>query len=158
MSKVRQERTAEQIHHILSELFVREVADPRLSGVTITGVAIDRELQHANVYVNALGDETREAETMAGLQSAAGFLRREVAERLELRAAPTIQFHWDPRLRYVEEVDKLLDQLDIKPADDATPAANAPTPFDDDTHPPRTPATDHDVADLPPTDPDEVEP
>jgi len=145
MSKVRQERTAEQIRHILSELFLREVSDPRLAGVTIMDVAIDRELQHANVYVNALGDETREAETMAGLQSAAGFLRREVATRLGLRAAPTMQFHWDPRLRYVEEVDTLLNQLDIKPAEDETPA-DAPA------------AAGHDTPGPPPADGDEVEP
>jgi ribosome-binding factor A len=121
MSKVRQERIAEQIQHLLSELFLREVSDPRVAGVTITDVEIDRELQYATVYVNALGDETREAEVMAGLQSAAGFLRRELAGSLGLRAAPILRFQWDPRLRYVEEVDKLLEELDIKPDD--TPAA-----------------------------------
>ena len=149
MSKIRQERTAEQIQHILSELFLREVSDPRLAGVTITNVEIDRELQHANVYVNALGDDTRQTQTMAGLQSAAGFLRREVAQHLGLRAAPTMNFHWDPRLRYIDEVDKLLNELDIKPADDTTPAANAP----DGAAP-----VDRGVADLPPTEEDEVEP
>ena len=71
MSKVRQERTAELIQHLLSELFLREVSDPRVAGVTITDVEIDRELQYATAFVNALGDESREAEVMAGLQSAA---------------------------------------------------------------------------------------
>lgn len=52
---------------------------------------------------------------MAGLQSAAGFLRRELAQSLDLRSAPILRFEWDPRLRYVEEVDELLDELDIKP-------------------------------------------
>jgi ribosome-binding factor A len=124
MSKVRQERTAEQIQQLLSELFLRQVSDPRLAGVTITEVEIDRELQYATAYVNALGDETREDEVMAGLQSAAGFLRRELAGSLGLRAAPIIRFQWDPRLRYVEEVDKLLNELDIKPDD--TPPVVAP--------------------------------
>ena len=73
MSKIRQERTAEQIKQLLSEIFLREVSDPRLAGVTITDVEIDRELQYATTYVNALGDETRQEEVMAGLQSAAGF-------------------------------------------------------------------------------------
>jgi ribosome-binding factor A len=137
MSKVRQERTAEQIQHLLSELFLREVADPRLAGVTITAVDIDRELQYANVYVNALGDESRRDEVMAGLQSAAGFLRRELAGALALRSAPIIRFHWDPRLRYVEEVDKLLDELDIKPEEAvatsaALMAASAPSASADD--------------------------
>ena len=115
MSKVRQERTAEHIQQLLSELFLREVSDPRLAGVTITEVQIDRELQYATVYVNALGDETRQEEVMAGLQSASGFLRRELAQSLDLRNAPILRFQWDPRLRYVEEVDQLLDELDIKP-------------------------------------------
>lgn len=115
MSKVRQERTAELIQVILSELFLREVSDPRLAGVTVTQVLIDRELQHANIYVNALGDDEREKEVMDGLASASGFLRGQIAQRLDLRAAPLVHFHWDPRLRYVDEVNSLLDSLDIPP-------------------------------------------
>ena len=117
MSKVRQERTAEQIQQLLSEIFLREISDPRLAGVTMTEVEIDRELQYATVYVNALGDEPRQEEVMAGLQSASGFLRRSLAGSLGLRNAPVLRFQWDPRLRYVEEVDKLLEELDIKPDD-----------------------------------------
>lgn len=116
MSKIRQERTAEQIQVILSELFLREVADPRLAGVTVTEVLIDRELQHANIYVNALGDESREAEVMEGLERASGFLRGQIAQRLDLRSAPIVHFHWDPRLQFAEEVNQLLDSLDIPPA------------------------------------------
>ena len=115
MSKIRQERTAELIQQLLSGMFLREVNDPRLAGVTITEVQIDRELQYATAYVNALGDDSRREEVMAGLQSAAGFLRRELAQSLDLRSAPILRFEWDPRLRYVEEVDELLDELDIKP-------------------------------------------
>ena len=129
MSKIRQERTAGQIKQLLSEIFLREVSDPRLAGVTITDVEIDRELQYATAFVNALGDESREAEVMAGLQSAAGFLRRELAGSLGLRAAPIIRFQWDPRLRYVEEVDKLLNELDIKPDDTPSPTdTGTPSP------------------------------
>ena len=121
MSKIRQERTAEQIQVTLSEIFLRQVADPRLAGVTVTKVLIDRELQHANIYVNALGDETREKDVMDGLVSASGFLRSQIAQRLDLRSAPFIHFHWDPRMRYIEEINELLDSLDIEPlpADDA---------------------------------------
>jgi ribosome-binding factor A len=114
MSKVRQERTAEQIQVILSELFLREVGDPRLTGVTITEVLIDRELQHANIYVNALGDDTRRDEVMDGLESASGYLRHEIAQRLPIRTVPFIHFHWDPRQAYVEEVNELLDRLSIR--------------------------------------------
>lgn len=124
MSKVRQERTAEQIQVILSELFLKEVSDPRLAGITVTDVLIDRELQHANIYVNALGDDEREKEVMAGLESASGFLRSQVAQRLGLRSAPFIHFHWDPRLRYAEQVNDLLDSLVI-PAAEADGAGDA---------------------------------
>jgi ribosome-binding factor A len=123
MSKIRQERTADQIQLILSEVFLKELRDPRLAGVTITEVLVDRELQYATVYVNALGDDDRRDEVMAGLESAAGFLRREVAQSLDLRAAPVLRFHWDPRLNFVEEVDSLLDKLEIPPdTDEPTPS------------------------------------
>ncbi len=125
MSKIRQERTAEQIQIILSELFLKEVSDPRLAGVTITEVLIDRELQHANIYVNALGDDGRQKEVMDGLQRASGFLRSQVAQRLDLRAAPTVTFHWDPRLRYIDEVNALLDGLEIPPPTDDEGAAES---------------------------------
>lgn len=115
MSKAKQERVADQIQMILSELLIRQVRDPRVQGVTVTGVDIDRELQYANVYVNALGDDDRQDEVMAGLESAAGYLRREVAQRLQLRAAPTLRYQWDPRLAYIEEVNALLADLDIPP-------------------------------------------
>ncbi len=134
MSKVRQERTAELIQQLLSEMFLREVSDPRLAGVTITEVQIDRELQYATAFVNALGGDEQRDEVMAGLQSATGFLRRTLAQSLDLRTAPILRFEWDPRLRYVEEVDELLDELNIKPEEAvatsaalmaaATPAGN----------------------------------
>jgi ribosome-binding factor A len=122
MSKIRQERTAEQIQVIISELLIRETRDPRLSGITVTDVTIDRELQYATIFVNALGDDERQEEVMAGLESASGYFRREVAQRLQLRSAPALRFRWDPRLAYVEEVNQLLNSLEIPPpeATDAT--------------------------------------
>ena len=72
MSKIRQQRTAEQIRIILSELMLRQMRDPRLQDLTITDVTIDRELQYADVYVNALGDDARETEVMAALHGCMG--------------------------------------------------------------------------------------
>lgn len=121
MSKIRQERTAEEIRIILSELLLREVSDPRLIDLTITRVNIDRELQHANVYVNALGDETRKTEVMKALERAKGFFRYELAQRMSLRTVPELHFHWDPTLAYIDEVDQILAELDI-PAEEDVPA------------------------------------
>ncbi len=118
MSKIRQQRTAEQIRYIFSELFRRELGDPRLMGVTVTEVTIDRELEHADIYVNALGDESRQDEVVQALTGAAGYLRRELSSRMRVRKAPQLHFHWDPRLAYAQEVDEILNSLDIPPAED----------------------------------------
>jgi ribosome-binding factor A len=111
MSKIRQERTAEQIRMILSDLLNREVSDPRLQDLTVTRVEVDRELQVANVYLNALGDESREAEVMKALDKAGGFLRYELAQRMSVRTVPELRFHWDPTLAYADEVDQILKEL-----------------------------------------------
>lgn len=113
MSKIRQQRTAEQIRVIFSELILRQISDPRLQGLTITDVTIDRELQYADVYVNALGDDSRENEVMTALQRATGYFRRELAGRLDLRTVPQLHFHWDPTLAHAEHISQLLDNLDI---------------------------------------------
>ncbi len=121
MSKIRQERTAEDIRIIISDLLFREVSDPRLQDLTITRVLIDRELQHANIYVNALGDESRKNEVMQALKKAGGFFRYELAQRTSLRTVPELQFHWDPTLAYAEEVDEILSSIEIPPEDDPSP-------------------------------------
>lgn len=118
MSKIRQQRTAEQLRVVLSELFLRELSDPRLHGITVTELKIDRELEHADIYVSALGDESREPDVMAALGSAEGFLRRELASRIRLRKVPQLHFHWDPSLAHMQEVESILDNLEIPPADD----------------------------------------
>ena len=115
MSKIRQQRTAEQIRLILSTLALREFRDPRLQDLTITDVRIDRELQYADIYVNALGDDSREQEVMDALNGARGYLRSELADRIKLRTVPQLHFHWDPSLAHAQRIDELLDSIDIPP-------------------------------------------
>lgn len=124
MSKIRQQRTAEQIQYILSDIFQRGLRDPRAAGVTITEVRIDRELQHVDVYVNALGDESREREVMAALRSAGGFLRHELAQRLPIRSVPQLHFRWDPSLAQAEAVHEILDSLALPPLPEEPPEAD----------------------------------
>lgn len=113
MSEIRRRRTAEQIKTILSTLVLRDMRDPRLQGLTITVVRIDREMQYADIFVNALGDESREEEVMDALTGAKGYLRRELASRVELRTVPQLHFHWDPTLAHAERIDELLESLNI---------------------------------------------
>jgi ribosome-binding factor A len=123
VSKIRQQRTADQIQTRLSEMVLRDLNDPRLQGLTITDVKIDRELQHADIYVNALGDDSLENEVMTALQHATGYFRRELAGRLRLRTVPQLHFHWDPTLARAERIGQILDSLDIPPE---TPTETTP--------------------------------
>src|SRR5947199_9625190 len=118
---VKQERMAERIREILSSLLLLEVTGPALQGVTVTEVKLDAELEYADVYVNALGDESREKEVMAGLTRANGFLRREVGKRIRLRRVPILHFHWDHTLSRAEAIEHAIDALDLPPAPPAPP-------------------------------------
>ncbi|MCA0453376.1 MAG: 30S ribosome-binding factor RbfA [Chloroflexi bacterium] len=118
---IKQDRMSERIQGILSELLLREVSDPRLQHITVTEVKLDPELMFATIYINALGDESREPEVMAGLQRAKGFLRREVGKRIRLRNSPDLVFHWDKTLARGERMHQIISSLDI-PADPVKPA------------------------------------
>jgi ribosome-binding factor A len=115
---LKQERMNERVRAILSELLLREVSDPRVQGVTVTDVRLDPELMYADIYVNALGEEEREAEVIAGLNSAKGFIRREVGKRIRTRNTPDLHFHWDTTLEQGEHINQLLDNLDIPEEED----------------------------------------
>lgn len=115
---LKQERMNERVRAILSELLLREVSDPRLQSVTVTEVSLDGELMYADVYVNALGDESRENDVMQGLERAKGFLRREVGKRIRTRNTPELKFHWDATLEYGERINQLLDNLEIPDDED----------------------------------------
>lgn len=124
---IRQKRVAERLQVELSEMLLLELKDPRLHLVTVTSVVIDRELEHANIFVSAMGDAERQSEVLQGLMSAHGFIRRELSRRIQLRRAPEIHFHWDAMPDKVEHVGQLLDQL----KEDTPPTAETP---DDTPH------------------------
>ncbi len=117
MATIKQQRTAEGIKQIVSEVLMMEVSDPRLFGLTVTSVDIDRELSHANIYVGALGEEARKDEVVAALKHANGFFRSQVARRMRLRSTPLLHFHWDPTLERVDRIETILGDLDIPPAE-----------------------------------------
>ncbi|MBK6792553.1 MAG: 30S ribosome-binding factor RbfA [Anaerolineales bacterium] len=107
-SGTRLKRIEDRVQQELSAMLIREVNDPRLKQIFVTGVKIDRELTHANVYVSAIEGTARSAEVLAGLESASGFLRRELSARVEVRAFPKLRFHWDPTPENADHIEKLL--------------------------------------------------
>lgn len=108
---IRVQRIAERIREELSEMLVYEVTDPRLSGVSVTDVTVDRELAFAKVYVSTVEGQARKDEVLAGLLHAAGFLRFTLSQRIELRSFPQLRFNWDPTPERAERIEGLLASL-----------------------------------------------
>ena len=110
-SGIRLQRIADRIRQELSEMLIRELNDPRLHQIFITDVKVDRELAYADVYVSAVEGASRSKDVLAGLESAAGFIRRTLAARVELRAFPNLRFHWDPTPENADRIEKTLAEL-----------------------------------------------
>ena len=111
VAKIRAKRIAEQIQEDLAELLLGTVTDPRLAGVTVTDVTVDRELAYATVYVSALEGSERKEEILEGLHSASGFLRSQLAQQFELRTFPKLRFKWDSTPERAARIDELLTKL-----------------------------------------------
>lgn len=116
VSKTRAIRIAERLREDLSEILLMESSDPRLHGITVTAVNVDRELSYAEIYVCALEGEQRSREIIAGLEHARGFLRSELARRMELRIFPHLRFHWDPTFEHADIIEGLIKTLHQKDA------------------------------------------
>jgi ribosome-binding factor A len=107
-SGIRLQRIADRVKQELSEMLIREVNDPRLKQIFVTDVKIDRELAFAEIYVSAVEGASRSVDVLAGLESASGFLRRELSARVEVRAFPRLRFHWDPTPENADHIEKIL--------------------------------------------------
>jgi ribosome-binding factor A len=110
-TKVRLQRIADRIAQEMSELILLRASDPRLSGVFVTGAKVDRELSHADIFVSAVEGSERSAEILTGLVHAGGYLRHELAARVELRIVPRLRFHWDPTPENADHIEKILASL-----------------------------------------------
>lgn len=110
-SKIRLKRISDRIREELSAMLLTEVQDPRLSGVNVTDVKVDRELSFADVFVSAVEGHERSKEVLEGLRSAAGFLRKALADRVELRVFPRLRFHWDPTPERADHIERILATL-----------------------------------------------
>ncbi len=110
-SGVRLQRIADRIREEISAMMIKEISDPRLHQVYVSDVRVDRELTYADVYVSALEGQARAKDILAGMESASGFMRRNLAARVELRAFPRLRFHWDPTPEHAEHMEKLFAQI-----------------------------------------------
>jgi ribosome-binding factor A len=104
----RTERVAEALQEAVAEVVQREIKDPRVGMVTITRATVSPDLRHAKVFFSRLGDEAERRKSLEGLVSAAGFIRTQVARRLQLRVAPEIRFEIDDNIEYAVRISELI--------------------------------------------------
>lgn len=105
----RHERVAEEMHHEINAMLAGELKDPRLAGmVHVTEVRVSPDLKQARIYVSAPGSDAEQAAAMKGLEAAVGFIRHELAERLQMRRCPELHFVLDRSEEYGERIERLL--------------------------------------------------
>ncbi len=112
MNKFRQGRVNEAARQTLSDI-LRTVKDPRVSSafVTITNVNISRDMKYAKVYFSTIGGVPKEVKT--GLYSAQGYMRRELAQRLNLRITPELDFEYDDSAEHGARIESVLKSLGL---------------------------------------------
>jgi len=106
------ERVNHLIRRELSELIQHQLRDPRLSEfITVTEVDTTPDLKFARVFVSSISGQENEQNTVLALNTAAGFLRSELAKIIRLRHIPELSFHWDNSIEHGDYILRLLDQI-----------------------------------------------
>ena len=110
--QLRIEKLQELIKQEMSKMLLTDLKDPRIGFVTVTDVEMTGDLRAAKIYVSVMGGEEQVKSSFEGLQSALGFIRREIGQRIRLRFTPEISFAPDTSLDYGDHIQKLLLQVE----------------------------------------------
>jgi ribosome-binding factor A len=111
MSTKRSDKVAEAIHELVSGLLIKGVKDPRIGFATVTGVKVADDLHLATIYFTVIGDDSAKKSAEQGLNSARGFIRKEMAKSLRMRYTPDIIFKYDESVDYGRHIDTLLEEI-----------------------------------------------
>ena len=123
----RTERINMLLRQEISQVLSWELKDPRLSGVvSVTKVETSNDLRHAKVFISVLGTREEKQGVMSGVNSATGFIRRELGDRLSLKHIPFLQFTLDESLEEAEHMFKLMDRLAFEAPSDGTAGREVP--------------------------------
>ncbi len=115
----RVERLAEEIREEVARIIGGKLKDPRIGFVTVTRATLTADLRLARIYVGILGGEDQRKKSLQGLQQAAGFVRREVGQRIRMRHTPELSFHYDEGLEATERVAQLLSDTSRQDEEDS---------------------------------------
>jgi len=109
----RSSRVGDQIMKVVADLLLHKVRDPRVKNVTLTGIEVSKDLRHSRIFFSVLGNAKDILKTQAGLDSARGFIKKEIGHRLEIKYIPDIIFKYDPTLEKTEDLEKLFKKINL---------------------------------------------
>ncbi len=118
MSVQRPERVQEALRQEISRIVQNEIKDPRLGFLTITKVDLTRDLRYARVYFSVLGGDRDKVTALKGLNSAKGYIKGLLSDRIKLRFMPDIEFKIDESLEHTKKIHDILDKLKKEKLDD----------------------------------------
>lgn len=111
-NSIKNTRINEEVRKELSNIIQHEIKDPRIAPMTsVTLVEVATDLKSAKAYISVLGDEKQQKDTLAGLKSAEGYIRRQLAHSINLRNTPEISFIADQSIEYAIHMSELIDQV-----------------------------------------------
>jgi ribosome-binding factor A len=111
MEGKRSEKVADLIQKEISQMLVRTLKDPRIGFVTITRVAVSEDCRLARVYFSVTGNLADRERSTEGLNSARGYVRKELGRRMRLKHTPEIMFQFDPSIEYAIYIGEVIDHL-----------------------------------------------
>jgi ribosome-binding factor A len=118
MDRGRMRRVDEAVRAVLSDAIAKDLKDPRVGFVTVTGVKTSPDLRHARVYVSVLGDDRVRAASLDGLRSAHGYLQGAIATQLTLKHTPALTFEYDNSVDRGMRITELLAAEDDDPTEE----------------------------------------
>ena len=107
---VKIERIASMLEKEISYILMAEVKDPDIKFVTVTNVKLASDLGYAKIYVTVL-DQNKKDETLRSLKAARGFIRRELANRVEIRHIPELDFVYDESIEYGKKIEDIIEEI-----------------------------------------------
>lgn len=113
MSKKHEKRMSDLVRLHICELIEREINDPRVvdANITVTDVEVTPDTRYAKIFFSLIGDDEKKADAQRGLNSASGFLSRELGKRLRTRNTPHISFEFDESLERGDRMEQLFDEI-----------------------------------------------
>jgi ribosome-binding factor A len=108
---IRAERVEGQLKKEISKILLEDLKDPRIGFVTITRIELTGDIRYARIYFSILGDDKAKEESLKGIKSAVGFIRKLIAERIKLRYVPELFFKLDNSLEYSINLEKTFERI-----------------------------------------------